>query len=143
MTDKISVLFLCTGNSARSQMAEAWLRHLGGSRVAAFSAGLEPKGVHPLTIAVLREAGIDASSHTSKHLGQFARGEAFDWLVTVCDEADKNCPTGFKNARRRLHWSFKDPAAATGSEEEKLAAFRAARDAIKIRVGKFLTEITS
>ena len=123
------VLFLCTHNSARSQMAEGWLRHLGGAGVTAQSAGTEETQVRPLAIEAMAEVGVDLSSHTSKTLDRFLE-EPFDAVVTVCDDANEACPV-FPDARRRLHWPFPDPSRATGTREEQLAVFRRVRDAIK------------
>lgn len=118
----IRVLFLCTGNSARSQMAEHLLRALGGDRFEVFSAGIQPGGVHPLTIEVLAEAGIDASQAESKHLTRFLN-QQFDYIITVCDKARDQCPT-FPGDGRNIHWSFDDPAAASGGEDKQIKAFR-------------------
>jgi arsenate reductase len=128
------VLFLCTGNSARSQMAEAFLRKYGGEQFEAFSAGLEPKEIHPLTIQVMNEKGIDISTQRSKGIETYLGKAHFQYLITVCDEADKNCPTIFPGVNQRMHWSFEDPAAYQGTEEEKLEKFRAIRDQIEKRV---------
>ena len=108
--DKKNVLFLCTGNSARSQMAEALLRFHAGDKYEVYSAGLEPKGVHPLTVRVMAERGIDLSAQTSKHLSQYAGKINFDYLITVCGNADEKCPV-FPGMGIRLHWPFDDPAA--------------------------------
>lgn len=113
------VLILCTGNSARSQMAEALLRALGGFEV--FSAGTAPKGLHPLAVAAMQTYHLDISQQTSKHLDQFL-GQDFDFVITVCDNANDNCPV-FSGKAKRLHWSFPDPAAVEGSEEVRLNAF--------------------
>jgi arsenate reductase len=134
MPDKPRVLFLCTGNSARSQMAEAFLRKYGGEIFEPYSAGLEPKGVNPLTIRVMDEAGIDISAHTSKSLDTYLGKTSFQYLVTVCDDADQNCPTGLPGINERMHWSFEDPARFEGTEEEKLARFREIRDLIEKKV---------
>ncbi|HET6595258.1 MAG TPA: arsenate reductase ArsC [Anaerolineales bacterium] len=134
MPDKPRVLFLCTGNSARSQMAEAFLRKYGGEIFEPYSAGLEPKGVNPLTIRVMDEAGIDISAHTSKSLDTYLGKTSFQYLVTVCDDADQNCPTGLPGINERMHWSFEDPARFKGTEEEKLARFREIRDLIEKKV---------
>jgi arsenate reductase (thioredoxin) len=133
------VLFVCTGNSCRSHMAEAWLRQLGGAQFASFSAGAKPAGfVHPLAVRVMGEAGIDLSGHASKPLDQF-RGQPFDFVITVCDRARESCPV-FPGAARQLHWSFPDPAEAAGTDVEKLAVFRRIRDEIRRRVAAFLEE---
>lgn len=130
------VLFLCTGNSARSQMAEAFLRKYGGDQFEAYSAGLEPKGLNPLTIQVMREAGIDLSGQRSKNVGEYPGKTLFQYLITLCDEAEKNCPSVWPGISKREHWSFEDPAAFEGEDEEKLAKFREVRNQIeqKIRV---------
>ena len=140
MPDKPRVLFLCTGNSARSQMAEAFLRKYGGESFEPYSAGLEPKGVNPLTIRVLDEAGIDISHQTSKSIDAYLGKLSFQYLVTVCDDADQNCPTGLPGINERMHWSFEDPARFEGTEEEKLAKFREVRDLIEEKVKQWLTE---
>lgn len=130
---RVRVLFLCTGNSARSQMAEALLRHAAGDRFEAHSAGIEPKGVHALTVEVLREAGIDTSSLRSKHLREYQGRVTFDCLITVCGHADQNCPA-WTGVSQRLHWPFDDPAAAQGTLEQRLAVFRRVRDEIAARI---------
>ena len=132
------VLFLCTGNSCRSQMAEAWLSQLGGESFAVFSAGLEPHGVHPLTIQVMEEAGCDMSGHRSKHLDEFVGEVDFDYLITVCGSADERCPV-FPGMGTRLHWPFEDPAGFEGPEDQKLAFFRQVRDQIKQKIQGWLT----
>jgi arsenate reductase len=137
------VLFLCTGNSARSQMAEAFLRQLGGDMFQAFSAGLEPKGMNPLTVRVMEEAGIDMSAHRSKGIDEYLGKEHFHYLVTVCHDAEQNCPRVWPGVHNRLHWSFEDPAAFDGTEEEKLEKFRQVRDLIRVRVSTWVDEIIS
>ena len=131
------VLFLCTHNSARSQMAEGLLRKMGGDQFEVFSAGSEETRVHPLAIEAMREIGIDITSHRSKTLDEFA-GQQFDFVVTVCDRANESCPI-FPGATARIHWSFDDPSAATGTEAQRLDAFRTVRDAIRQRLHTFLT----
>lgn len=131
---KIRVLFLCTGNSARSQMAEAFLRKYADDRFEAHSAGLEPKGVNPLTIQVMDEVGFDISGYRSKGVDTYLGKVLFQYLVTVCDDADKNCPTVWPGVNKRLHWSFEDPAAIQGTDEEKLAKFRQVRDQIDEKI---------
>jgi arsenate reductase (thioredoxin) len=126
------VLFICTHNSARSQMAEGLLRALGGDRFKAFSAGTEATAVRPLAIAALAELGIDISRQASKTLDRY-REQPFDAVITVCDQANETCPI-FPNAARRLHWSFPDPSQATGAPEEQLAVYRRVRDAIRARI---------
>lgn len=134
------VLFLCTGNSARSQMAEAFLRKYAGDRFEVHSAGLEPKGLNPLTVRVMEEVGVDMSGHRSKGVGEYLGKVLFQYLITVCDDADKNCPTTWPGVSQRLHWSFEDPAAFEGTEEEKLAKFRQVRDLIEARVREWAAQ---
>ncbi|KAI8925552.1 protein-tyrosine phosphatase, low molecular weight [Entophlyctis helioformis] len=128
----IKVLFLCTHNSARSQLAEGLLRSLGGSDFEAFSAGTEQTHVRPLAIKSMAEIGIDISAHESKVLDVFLDKD-IDVVITVCDSANDTCPV-FPRAARRLHWSFPDPSKAQGSEEEQLAVYRTVRDAIRARI---------
>lgn len=139
-TDPIRVLFVCTGNSARSIMAEALLRHHGGGRFEVFSAGTEPRGVNPLTLRVLEDAGIDATGARSKSVSEYL-GETFDYVVTVCDEARQVCPV-FPGVHESLHWGYEDPAEAEGTEEERLAAFRRVFIQIGERVRQFATVTT-
>ena len=134
---KIRVLFLCTGNSARSQMAEAFLRKYASDRFEVYSAGLEPKGIHPYTRQVLEEIGIDISGQSSKDLSLFLGKEHFGYLITVCANAERRCPI-FPGISTRLHWPFDDPAAIEGSEAERLAAFRRVRDEISAKVQEWL-----
>ncbi len=138
--DKQRVLFLCTGNSARSQIAEAFLRKYGSDRFEAHSAGLEPKGLNPFTVKVMQEIGIDVSGQTSKGVDTYLGKTLFQYLVTVCDDADKNCPTVWPGVGNRMHWSFQDPATAEGTEEEKLAKFREVRDLIEVKIKEWLAE---
>lgn len=135
--EPIRVLFVCTGNSARSVMAEALLRHHGGDRFEVFSAGTEPKGVNPLTLRILAEAGIDASFARSKSVTEFL-GQPFDYVVTVCDQARQTCPV-FPGVHESLHWGYEDPAAAVGTEEERLAVFRKVFIQMSERVLQFAT----
>jgi len=137
--DKPKVLFLCTGNSARSQMAEAFLREYASDRFEVFSAGLEPKDIHPLAIQVMKEKGISMEGQYSKPLSIFMGKANFDWLITVCDNADKKCPF-FPGMGSRLHWPFEDPAKFVGPEQEKLEKFRSIRDAIEIKIKEWLDE---
>ena len=137
----LSVLFLCTHNSSRSQMAEGLLRARGGTRFAVSSAGTHPRRVHPLAIRAMREIGIDmseAAGYHAKGLDEFA-GQPFDLVVTVCDEAAEECPY-FPGAHRQVHWGFPDPSAASGTDGERLAVFRAVRNAIAARVEAFVRE---
>ncbi len=136
---KARVLFLCTGNSARSQMAEGWLRHLAGDRFEVASAGTHPIGVNPLAVEAMREVGIDLSAHRSEHVGQY-QTQTFDHVITVCDRAKESCPI-FPGSVRTHHWSFEDPAAAAGSHEERLSAFRIVRDQILERLRVFLSSL--
>jgi arsenate reductase len=129
MSDKKRVLILCTGNSARSQMAEGLLRHEAGKRFAVESAGTKASFVRPEAIAVMRELGIDISEHRSKNVSEF-EGQHFDYLITVCDNARETCPVFF-GAAQKLHHNFEDPAALTGSQEERLAGFRRVRDQLR------------
>src|SRR5919201_2186308 len=133
---KQRVLFICTHNSARSQMAEGLLRHLAGDRFEAFSAGTEATLVRPLAIKAMAELGIDISGQESKTLERYLQ-EPFDAVITVCDQANEACPT-FYGARERLHWSFPDPSKATGTEDEQLAVYLAVRDAIRARIEREL-----
>jgi arsenate reductase len=135
------ILFLCTHNSARSQMAEGLLRYLGGPRFRVFSAGTEATSVRPLAIRAMAEVGIDISAHSSKTLDGFL-DQAFDKVITVCDDANEACPV-FYGARERLHWSFPDPSRAVGPEDEQLAVYRQVRDAIQNRIEHELINPTS
>ena len=133
------VLILCTGNSARSQMAEGLLRSFGGASVEVFSAGTRPSTVRPEAIAVMSELDIDLSSHRSKHVREFD-GQHFDYVITVCDNAKESCPV-FPGTTERIHWSFPDPAAIGGSETERLAAFRRVRDSLAQTLREFVDRI--
>jgi len=130
------VLFLCTHNSARSQMAEGFLRAMAGDRFASGSAGTEKTSVNPLAIRAMAELGIDLGEHTSKLYADVASG-AWDYLITVCDDPNERCPW-VPGSVKRLHWSFPDPSRATGSEEERLAVFRRVRDQIQERLTDWL-----
>jgi arsenate reductase len=129
MEDKIKILFLCTGNSCRSQMAEGWARHLKGDVIEAYSAGIWPASVNPRTIKVMAEAGVDISKQTSKHVDELLRID-FDYVITLCDNARELCPV-FPGKAKLIHKGFEDPIAVLGSEEEKLQAYRKTRDDIK------------
>jgi arsenate reductase (thioredoxin) len=135
MNDKKRVLILCTGNSARSQMAEGLLRHLAGDRFEVESAGTQASFVRPEAIAAMREIGIDISGHRSKNVDEF-EGRHFDYLITVCDNARESCPVFFTDASK-LHHSFEDPATSTGSDEERLAVYRRVRDELKAYLQTF------
>ena len=132
----IKVLFLCTGNSARSQMAEGLLRSLGKQHFDVYSAGTHPKEINPLAVAVMQESRIDISGQRSKDLSEFL-GQDFDYIITVCDRARDNCPT-FPGDNQRIHWSFEDPAAAVGDAHHKLEVFRRIRNEIRTRVAIWL-----
>lgn len=140
MNTQQRVLFLCTGNSARSQMAEAFLHRYGGDQFEAYSAGLEPKGIHPLTIQVMQEIGYDLSGQRSKGVREFVGSVFIHQLITVCDNAEKNCPTTWPGVVKKMHWSFEDPAAFEGGQEEKLAKFREIRDQIEQQVRSWRAE---
>jgi len=140
MDHKPRVLFLCTGNSARSQMAEAFLRHYAGDHFEVHSAGLEPKPINPLTLQVMGEIGYPMTEHTSKGFNVYLGKTHFQYLITVCDQAEKNCPATWPGVQKRLHWSLEDPAAFEGSEEKKLAKFREIRDQIERKVQAWLVE---
>ena len=129
---KPKVLFLCTGNSARSQMAEGYLRHQAADRYQALSAGIEPKSLNPLAVEAMREVGIDISGQRPKDVRDLL-GEAIQYVVTVCDHAREHCPI-FPGTYKFLHWSLDDPAAMVGSHEEKLAVFRLVRDKLMRRI---------
>jgi len=133
---KQKVLIVCTGNSARSQMAEGLLRHEGGDRYEVFSAGTKPSIVRPEAIAVMNEIGLDISGHRSKSVDEFL-GQPLDFVITVCDNAKETCPV-FPGGARRFHWPFEDPAAVEGSEEVRRGAFRKIRDQIRDRILVFL-----
>ena len=126
---KKRVLILCTGNSARSQMAEGLLEHDAGDRFEVESAGTKPGRVRPEAIAVMKELGIDISGHRSKHVDEF-QGQSFDYVLTVCDNAKESCPT-FPGHAERIHKGFEDPAAFQGTEEQRLAVFRRVRDEVR------------
>lgn len=134
--DKQTVLIVCTGNSARSQMAEGLLRHEGGDRFEVFSAGTKPSIVRPEAIAVMSELGLDISRHRSKPVEEFV-GQPLDYVITVCDSAKETCPV-FPGNLRRLHWPFDDPAGVAGSVDDRKAAFRKIRDQIHRRIKVFL-----
>ncbi len=137
----INVLFVCVHNSARSQMAEAYLNHFGQGRFAAESAGLEPGALNPRVVEVMRESGIDISQNKTKSVSEILnQGKLFEYVVTVCDEtAAEKCPV-FPCVSKRLHWSFADPSSLTGSEEEQLRRTREIRDRIEARVRRWIAE---
>ena len=133
------VIFLCTGNSCRSQMAEGWLRHLGGEQLEAFSAGTHPAGKNPLALCAMGEVGVDITGQESENLDKYAE-QPFDYVITVCDRAREVCPV-FPGGDRQLHWSFDDPAEAQGTDEERMPEFRRVRDEIRERIERFLGEM--
>jgi arsenate reductase len=135
---KPKILFLCTGNSARSQMAEAFLRKYGGEEFEAYSAGVQPRGLHPLTVQVMAEVGIDVSKQTSKGPEAYLGTTLFKEVITVCAEAEENAPTAWVAIELRTHWPFEDPAKFEGTEEEKLGKFRAVRDQIEKKIKDWL-----
>jgi arsenate reductase len=140
MVDKPRVLFLCISNSARSQMAEAFLRFYAGDKYEAYSAGIESAEIHPLTRKVMSEIGFDLSGQYSKPLTEYMGKVFFSYLITVCGEADKKCPTTYPGMGERIRWSFDDPVAFQGTEEQKLAKFRETRDQIKQKVREWVDE---
>ena len=135
----MKLLFLCTGNACRSQMAEGWARALGGAAVAVRSAGMEPKGLDARAVAVMGEAGVDIAGHASTRLSEADIAWA-DYLITVCGEADEQCPV-LPAVTRKEHWPLADPAQASGSEAEVLAVFRATRDELRQRVAALLERL--
>jgi len=137
---KTKVLFLCTGNSARSQMAEALLRKYAGERFDVFSAGLDPKGIHPLTRQVMSEIGESLEGQYSKNVTEYLGKHHFGYLITLCSDAEQNCPASFLGVSRRLHWSFDDPAATQGSDAEKLEKSRQVRDQIDARISEWIND---
>lgn len=136
--NKPKILFLCTTNSARSQMAEAFLKKYGGEKFEAYSAGLEPKEIHPFTERVMQEIGISLIGQYSKSFREYMGKVHFAYLITVCAEADKKCPTTFPGIGQRLHWSFEDPGAFEGTEDEKMVKFREIRDKIEQTIKQWL-----
>jgi arsenate reductase len=138
MNERKRVLILCTGNSARSQMAEGLLRHDGGGRFEVESAGTHPGSVRAEAVEAMREVGIDISAHHSKSVAEFA-GQQFDYVITVCDNAREQCPV-FPTQTRRVHWSFEDPASADGDEAARLSVFRRVRDEIRERLRAWARE---
>ncbi len=138
---KQRVLFLCTGNSCRSQMAEGLLKHLSKDQFNVFNAGLEPSVVNPNAVKVMKEIGIDISYFVSKDVSQFIE-QPFDFVITVCDNANEHCPY-FPGEVKRIHWSFQDPATVTGTEEKVLAVFRKVRNQIKEKIKLLTMEIKS
>ena len=138
---KTRVLFLCTGNTARSQMAEAFLRRYAGDRFEPYSAGLEPGEIHPYIFKVMQEIGLNLTGQRSKHVNEYMGKLHFGYTITVCSVAEERCPSVFPGMGQRLHWAFEDPAAFEGSEEEKLEKFREVRDQIDERIKQWLAEV--
>jgi len=141
LKNKPKVMFLCTGNSARSQMAEAFTRKYAGDKFEVYSAGLEPKGINPFTIRVMEEIGISLDGQRSKSLNEYLAKVHFAHLFTVCGHAEANCPRVFLTQGQHKHWDFEDPAAFEGSYEEKMAKFREVRDQIDQRVQDWVAEV--
>jgi len=135
--NKKRILFLCTGNSVRSQMAEGFLRNMARDRFEVYSAGVKPTVVNPLAIKVMAEIGIDISKHRSKSVMEFI-DQNFDYVITVCGNAQKTCPV-FLGEHEKIHWDIEDPAAIEGPEEDRLSVFRKIRDRIKENIDEFLT----
>ena len=135
---KPKVLFLCTGNSARSQMAEGYLRHVAADRFEVYSAGIEPKGLNPLATEAMREINVDISAQRSKDVRELPTAQ-FQYVITLCSNAREECPV-FRATFKSLHWDIADPAAASGTREEKLAVFRRARDEIVAHIRQLTVE---
>jgi len=138
--NEAKVLFMCTGNSARSQIAEALLKKYAGDKFDVYSAGLEPKDINPYTKQALQEIGISLEGHYAKHVREYMGKLNFRYLITVCSDAEEKCPATFPGISHRLHWSFEDPAAFVGSDEEKLQKFRDVRDQIDQQIKNWLAE---
>ena len=141
MTKKPQVLFICYGNSARSQMAEAFLRNYAGNHFNVQSAGVEPESINPYTVRVMVELGYDMSGHRSKNLREFMGYTHSRYVITLCSDADASCPRGLWSSGEKLYGPFDDPAAFEGSDEEELAFFRKVRDKIEAKVLAWLEEI--
>jgi arsenate reductase len=137
---KAKVLFLCTGNSARSQMAEAFLKKYGGDQYEVYSAGIEPRDIHPYTERVMEEVGISLRDHYSKHIKEYMGRINFAYVIILCEETEKQCPTTFPGITQRLNWSFEDPTAIVESDDKKLTKFREVRDKIEERVKSWLSK---
>lgn len=139
---KQNILFLCTGNSARSQMAEGLMRQYAGERFEVYSAGLEPKGINPYAIQAMDEIGIDIRGQRSKGVQEFMGRMFFHYLITVCGHADANCPQAlWAQGGMKLHWPFEDPAAVEGTDEAKLAAFRETRNLLAAKIKSWIDEL--
>jgi arsenate reductase len=140
---KLNVLFLCTGNSCRSLMGETLLRHIASDRINAYSAGTDPKGINPTAEQVLREIGVNTEGVRSKHVSELLGKLTFDYVIIVCDSANDSCPRTSPGMLNRLFWPFDDPPAFQGSDDERLAKFRAVRDQIHARLRQWVTELKS
>jgi arsenate reductase (thioredoxin) len=141
MPGRINVLFLCTRNSCRSQMAEAILRHTAGDRFSVFSAGVDPSDIDGRTRSVMAEIGFGLDGQYSKSVEEYLGRMHFGYLITVCDSADESCPAVFPGMGIRLHWSFKDPAAVHGTSEEEMTAFREVRDQIVAKIADWMVSV--
>jgi arsenate reductase (thioredoxin) len=139
-TPKSKFLFICTGNSARSQMAEGLLRHLAGAYFQVYSAGVEPKGINPFATEAMALRGISIAGQSSENLRQYLGHTHFGYVVTVCDHAEQSCPRVWLQAQNHMHWAFRDPAAFVGTPEETLAEFVAVRDEIEAKLREWLAE---
>ena len=139
---KQKLLFLCTGNSARSQMAEGLLRQYAGDRFEVYSAGIDPKGINPYSIRAMDEIGIDIRGQHSKSVKEYMGRVFFRYVITVCGHADANCPQAlWAQGGEKLHWSFEDPAAVEGTDEQKLAAFRETRNLLETQIKNWIAEL--
>ncbi|MGB7568626.1 MAG: arsenate reductase ArsC [Chitinivibrionales bacterium] len=139
--EKLNVLFLCTGNSCRSQMAEAFVRKYAGDTIAVYSAGLDPRPVHEMAIEVMKEVGIDISGQRSKPISEFLGKIDFRYVIFVCEKAEQDCPYVYPHVLHRLSWPFDDPATVQGSKEIRLTAFRNARDSIEKKIKEWIPTI--
>lgn len=140
MPRKGNVLFVCSHNSARSQMAEGWLRQMAGDRFQAFSAGVEPGTLNPLAVRAMAEVGIDLSGHQAQGVDQYLGRAAVHYLIVVCDKAARTCPRIWPGMRERFIWAFDDPSAAEGTDEQKLAVFRRVRDGIRAKLEAWVAD---
>lgn len=136
--EKHQILFLCTGNSCRSQMAEAFVRKHAGDLFEAFSAGLEPRPVHEMAVEVMKEVGTDISTQKSKSISEFLGKKNFSYVVFVCENAEQKCPYTYPNVLHRISWPFPDPAAVEGTREYRLEAFRNVRNAIEKKIKEWI-----
>ncbi len=141
MPRKLSVLFVCSHNSARSQMAEGWLRHLAGDDLDVYSAGVNPGTLNPLAVRAMNEVGVNIADHKAEGVDTYLGKIIVDYLVIVCDKASQTCPRVWPGLRERMFWPFDDPSSAQGSDEEKLEVFRRVRDEIKAKIENWLIEV--